>query len=129
MRFIKYFIILILISIKAHATTTITCPTVEDIKNNQFNGWLPLYIDNEELASDVDTELFRKSVARFEAARWDSYYLEAAHCFYSGDNDITHQIILAHDAWRPTLSVDWSWVTLNVSSECKSGAESCAYIL
>lgn len=101
----------------AHSERSIICPSVEEIKNKTFHHWLPLYIEGEELASEEDTQQFIQGVEAFRVAKWDEHYLENGHCFYHG-TPITHQIILAHDAWRPKDSPYWHWIHHDKLAEC-----------
>lgn len=108
---------------------TISCPTVSDIKNGEFKNWLPLYIDGEELASLHDVAQFQKYVTQFAIAKWNTSYLESAHCFYSGDGAIVNQIVLAQDAWRPVNDTHWSWIKINKIAECSSTQSfECSYL-
>ena len=102
------------------AATPIVCPTVAEIKRNDFRGWLPLYIENEELASETDTEQFKSAVTTFSAARWHADYLENGHCFYQGTHPIIDKIVFAHDAWQPSHNVHWQWTLPNQFAECHS---------
>lgn len=131
MHFYHYLTIFILsFPLSSLATTLITCPTTEDIKSNNLKGWLPLYIENEELASHQDVEKFKQSVIQFDVARWSNTYLENGHCFYLGSDNIVSHIIFAHDAWRPSVSQAWSWITPNALAECKSyNSNDCAFVL
>ncbi|HEX4044414.1 MAG TPA: hypothetical protein VHZ76_01945 [Gammaproteobacteria bacterium] len=97
-----------------------TCPTVEEIKNHRFHGWLPLYKSNEELATSKDVVQFKEHVTAFQSAQWNRAYLENGHCFYQGTENIVNTIIFAKDAWRPAETAHWSWVTPNIMAECYS---------
>lgn len=101
----------------ACADNFLICPSVENIRAGVFDGWLPLYIEGEELASKEDQQAFIQGVERFEVARWDTMYLENAHCFYSG-KPATRKMILAHDAWRPENSTGWQWKIIDNAAEC-----------
>lgn len=100
----------------------LTCPTVNDIQHNIFNTWLPLYIDNSELASLADIEKFKAHVKQFDLAAWDKSYLENAHCFYQGDDAVVSRITIAHDAFRPIESKSWHWVDPLRRAECTASA-------
>src|SRR5690242_20464554 len=88
----------------------IFCPTPAEIREGDFHSWLPLYKEGEELASNIDVIKFRSHVQKFEFARWDTTYLESAHCFYSGDDGILEKITFARDSWRPFSTENWNWV-------------------
>lgn len=85
-----------------------TCPSVEDVKqlNNIWpNGsWMPLYIENEELASEEDIAKFSKTVTEFSHAQWNASFLEAGHCFYKGRDAIDEKITLARDMLKPKVN-------------------------
>lgn len=109
------------------AQNYISCPKPEDINQGLFHDWLPLYIDGEELASELDTQQFISGVIHFAFARWDENYLENGHCFYNG-TPITQKIILAHDAWRPKKDSYWHWISRNKLAECHTtSAANCSF--
>jgi hypothetical protein len=111
------------------AMAAVICPTVTDIKNSHFNGWLPLYIGNDELASKEDIEKFKASVNQFVIARWDRNHIENAHCFYQGADPIVDKISFAHDAKHPEQNVHWVWVTPNILAECYAqNVQDCEFI-
>lgn len=103
----------------------IFCPTPADIKAGNFNGWLPLYQANEELVSDVDVNKIRNHVYAFKMAHWKTIYLESAHCFYIGDDEILGRIIFARDAWRPS-GEGWIWIN-SKSAECTVSTSQCGF--
>jgi hypothetical protein len=108
----KYFLILLsgLLFFKPlYAITDHTCPTVDDIRQQAFGLWLPLYIDNGELASKIDVERFKKAVTKFVRAEWSPDYLEAGHCFYAGNDPIIDQITFASDTLTPKFSYYPPW--------------------
>lgn len=112
----------------AFANTEI-CPTVDDIKNHNFNGWIPLYIEGEELASEKDMQNFKQNLTDFVVARWDTTYLESGHCFYQGTDPILSKIIFAQDAWKPVQSGKWVWKNSNKIAECYSNnVNDCGFI-
>ena len=108
---------------------TIRCPTVSEIKNHQFNHWLPLYKENEELAMPNDVAQFQKNVAHVFVAKWDPKYLESAHCFYEGTDPMVNKIVFAQDAWRPARSSPkWIWIIEDKLAECvSSDPEECYF--
>lgn len=106
---------------------TFTCPTVEDIKKGQLNNWLPLYVQNEELVSHADFELFKSKISRFSIAKWSKAYLENGHCFYEGNDLITGRIILARDAWRPITTGSWQWLKIDSFAECFQSIQNCGF--
>lgn len=113
----------------AVANNAIICPTVEEIKKGNLGIWLPLYQDNEELASSSDTLLFESHVEKFDVARWSYDYAESGHCFYKGSDPILKQIVLAQDAWRPLENQYWTWIKPNKFAECHSdNASDCGFI-
>lgn len=119
--------VLIVFGAKPVMATEITCPTIADIKNNQLNGWLMLYEDTEEQAQDQDAEKFKQSVTYFEAAKWNPYYLESAHCFYALTQSDGKNIILAHDAFGPVQSIDWVW-TPKTQATCTANEALCRFM-
>ena len=116
----KYFILLLLQCTMVFADPIKTfCPDPAEIKNNSLYPWLPIYKENEELASDNDMKKFKEHIQKFAIARWDVKYLETAHCFYTGDDPIVDKIILAADAWRPLVSTNWNWLSDKIA-ECRT---------
>ena len=108
----------------------ITCPSVQDIKEQDWIEWQPLYIEGEELASYQDVETFKKHVTRFTVAKWSATYLESGHCFYQGTDPILDRIVYAHDAWQPVTNTIWSWLFPGKYAECRSEhVEDCSFIL
>jgi hypothetical protein len=108
--------------------STEICPSVEEIKNQNFNHWLPLYIEGEELASDNDVQNFKNHLTQFVVARWDRVYLENGHCFYAGTDPIISKIVFAQDAWRPVQGGKWSWKNPDKTAECYSNTVTdCAF--
>lgn len=122
--------IALFLSIKlAYSETIIKCPSVSEIKSGQFNHWLPLYIDGEELASDKDVALFARNVDSFANAKWSASYLESAHCFYHGNHTLNQKIIFAQDAWQPSSSNKWQWLVPKKLAECDSqNINDCLFI-
>lgn len=116
-------------SCMASATNILTCPTAAEIKNGQFNYWLPLYKEGEELASDHDVNIFKQHITSFDVARWDHVYLENGHCFYKGTDPMLDKVIFAHMAWRPVVNDEWHWVSPAKSAECySSDVKNCGFI-
>lgn len=110
----------LIFSVSYALTTTISCPTVSEIKRGEFDDWLPLYQENEELALDADVETFKKAVTAFQSAKWSRRYIENGHCFYAGDNPVMDKIIFATDALRPENTPQWQWTQPNILAECYS---------
>lgn len=110
----------LIFSVSYALTTTIACPTVSEIKRGEFNDWLPLYQENEELASDADVNVFKKFVTTFQSAKWSRHYLENGHCFYQGDNPMMDKIIFATDTPRPDNTSQWQWTQPSILAECYS---------
>lgn len=107
----------------------ITCPSVNDIKNHNFNFWLPLYKEGEELASAHDVDQFRAHITEFVVAKWGKVYLENGHCFYKGDDPILEKIVFAQDAWRPVKNSHWTWINANALAVCDStNVAECGFI-
>lgn len=126
----KIFLITILLLSFQALAKNISCPTIADIKAHSFQGWLPLYIENEELANARDVEKFQQSVVQFHFAHWKTDYLETGHCFYIGTDDIVKTIVFAHDAWRPVNNVNWSWIVTSKFAECHATeAGDCEFVL
>lgn len=122
------FSVIIAVPINSFAQNII-CPSVNEIKNHQFHQWIPLYIDNEELASDLDVAKFQSHVKQFLIARWNKDYLESGHCFYQGNDPILSKIVFAQDAWRPEQNIEWIWLKENALAECHTcHVEDCAFI-
>jgi len=116
-----------LFSFRVIAAQYIECPSIEEIKLGHFHSWLPLYVDQEELASDADVALFIKDVESLEVAQWNPAYLESAHCFYDG-KQLAKKIVFAHDAWRPLLPGKWR--VKDKFAECFSKNKiDCGFIL
>lgn len=109
---------------------TTVCPSVEELQNQVWTDWQPLYINHEELASDADVQKFRSHVTQFTVAKWSTTYLENGHCFYQGTDPIVDHIVYAHDAWRPVSNGVWSWFVADRFAECRSShVEDCPFIL
>lgn len=127
------FMLFFIFSQLAHAEVIDQCPSVDEIKTGKFKtfGWLPLYIDTEELASDADVAIFAKHLDTFEVARWKEDYLENGHCFYHGSDPMNDKITYIHDdTWQPKLPGKWNWVTPNKFAECYSqNPADCAFIM
>lgn len=121
-------IAMVTFSLSANAVTEF-CPSVEDIKHHHYGHWLPLYVENSEMAMDADVEKFSENVTNFVVARWDRSYLEFAHCFYQGTDSIMDKIVFAHDAAYPAQQPAWSWSNPDRSAECVSRQPlECGYI-
>src|SRR4051812_13036015 len=61
-----------------------TCPSVNDIKNNNFYGWRVLNIDSGSLLSPVALEKFLSEVNYFALAEWMRDAPEGeSHCYYT----------------------------------------------
>lgn len=103
------------------------CPSVAQIQRGDFAGWLPLTIDGEELASQAAVSLFKTHVQTWQQAKWSTNFLEYAHCFYQGDNDIVAQITFAHDAFAPQPTPQWVWQTTK-EARCNESLDSCRYL-
>lgn len=107
----------------------IICPTVDAIRQGQFNSWQPLYKDGEELASSKDVDKFKANVLSFDVAKWSTEYLESAHCFYRGKDPIVDRIVFAQDAWQPIVNNYWSWLIPYKFAECRStNLKDCGFI-
>lgn len=104
------------------------CPTVTEIQFGRYSDWLPLYINNEELASYEDVRHFEKAVTRFTAARWSSDYQEMAHCFYAGDDAIITTITFAHQSAYPLAARDWHWLEKERLAECRAEPFACQFV-
>lgn len=112
----------------AYASPIIFCPTIDEIKNEHYSPWLPLYIDREELASTNDVEKFKANVTSFSVAKWDKSYLENGHCFYKGNDPIMDKIIFAQDAWQPVTNSYWSWLDAKKLAACYAETQHCGFI-
>ncbi len=118
MKKIIYILLLIFCYFNSAVADLLSCPSVNEIQNNNFNTWLPLYKEGEELASLADIEKFKAHVTHLELAVWDTAYLENAHCFYQGDDSIVNRITIAHDAYRPSQTINWRWIQPGRRAEC-----------
>lgn len=129
----KYKILFLFIGIctfiTAHADDTVICPTVEEIKQDKFYDWLPLYKENEELISAKDLKKFKSNVTDLDVAKWAAEYSESAHCFYRGNDPIVDRIILGQDAWQPADDDHWSWLAAKKFVECRSqDVKDCVFL-
>jgi len=112
----------------AYASPVIFCPTIDEIRNEHYSPWLPLYIDREELASTNDVEQFKANVTSFSVAKWDQSYLENGHCFYKGNDSIVDKIIFAQDAWQPVTNSYWHWLDAKKLAACYTEIQHCGFI-
>lgn len=126
MRILFFILIIFCSNLSAHAHS-IHCPTVAELRGEGFIFWLPLYKIGEELAGDEDVKNFRANVKEFVEARWDTTYLETAHCFYRGSHPILDKIIFAQDAFRPE-GTDWMWIKPSHLAQCQKDELSCSFM-
>lgn len=113
----------------ANAETPYTCPSINSVHHlNQIwpNGpWLPLYVDNDELASMDDIENFSKVTTHFVRAEWSGNFLELAHCYYEGNE----KIHIARDMLKPDMTLFPHWESVSTEKlVCTSlNEDDCPY--
>lgn len=121
---LRLFIISILLFSNVVYAKTIICPSVEDIKNKNLNGWIPFYIDGEMLVKNEDVVKFRETITAFKSAKWNSQYFATAHCYYSGSDAIANKVTLGQQAWSPRDTGAWRWIRQDEYAVCESNVMS-----
>ena len=65
------------------------CPTPDQIKNNEFNGWVFLNSNSDNPANHQQIDKFIKSVTEFYQAEYSEDYNNGnAHCYYHSKADV-----------------------------------------
>lgn len=110
---------LILLSGALLATTTVAadvCPTPEQIRNNEFNGWVFLNSNSENPASHQQIDKFMKSVTEFYQADYSEDFNNGnAHCYYRSKADV----FLAKEANSPKEN-NGKWKNNGINLVCQS---------
>jgi len=126
-RLLKFFIMLLFCSSVFAISVTFYCPTVNEIKNNLYPHWLPLYVDLEELASDADVNNFKLHITTFSKAEWNPLYLESGRCIYERD-DSQNNIVLSRDAWSPVENEHWQWLQKKIAACDSTEVVDCGFL-
>ena len=106
----------------ATANDEIICPTVDAIKREPFNHWLPLN-ENGELISNEELATFKKHVVHFEKAEWIGALDYSANCFYRGTHSIIQKISFAQKAVAPVTNQYWYWSNPGRFAQCRQYIE------
>ncbi|CAN5385598.1 hypothetical protein BH10PSE19_BH10PSE19_03100 [soil metagenome] len=121
---------LLCFSLITKAETNLTCPSITSIrtlKNIWPHGrWLPLYRDNDELASENDIKKFSEEAQHLLTAQWSGNFLEMAHCVYEGGR----RILLARNMLKPDYIAypRWKLILPSKIAICVSSNEDdCVY--
>jgi len=108
-----------------------TCPTVHEIRSNNFNGWNAYTIDNGTPLSSDELQKFKSRVLQFALAEWMPEAPEGeSHCYYldkhSHDSSLVFAYLAKHDliAEKSTYWQDKGGETL----QCFHGIMDCRFI-
>ncbi len=127
---LKKFILIISTLIFSYSIHAETCPTVSQLKENIFNGWQALDIDNGTPLSEDRLDDFRKSVSTFSLAEWIQNASEASgHCYYSGeqaDESYLDIFLVKQNLIPDKTSNQWQKISDDVM-QCSGNIEKCLF--
>lgn len=129
MQYKKIICLLSLIPTVAFSHITDTCPTIQEIKNNQLKNFIVYDIDNGIPVDETLFSYFQSAVQKFDLAEWMADAPEGeAHCYYSHDgNDPSYLgVFLAKTSYGVDTSSnswedkgDWTWHCTKNIAECR----------
>lgn len=105
-----------------------TCPTINDLKNNQFHMWNAFHSDSGTALSDAELLKFIRIVSLFKFAELAKGSPEgSSHCYY---NDVNGNYTFAYLA-KKHLTVDVHsiyWQSENDIFRCYADTSSCVFV-
>lgn len=114
----KYLIAALSLLLTSTAFAGDICPTPEQIKNNEFNGWVFLNSNSENPASNQQIDKFIKSVSAFYQAEYSEDFNNGnAHCYYRSKADV-----LLAKATQPFKENHVNWKNNGLNLICQSDA-------
>ena len=99
------------------------CPSVKDLKQNNFNGWKAFDRDNGLPLIAVRLKEFKQQLNEFMLAEWMQNAPEgSARCYYSGKTSKRYiQAFLAKQRLMPDRAMNhWHKLTPSEVMRCKS---------
>jgi hypothetical protein len=107
-----------------------TCPTIQEIKHDQFHGWQALNIDSANPISAKQLNTFKNNVQYFALAEWMEDAPEGSgHCYYHG-HDIHSAdylgVFLAKANLTAAAGYDWQSKDPYVK-HCNTGIDACVF--
>ncbi|MDR3490578.1 MAG: hypothetical protein P4M12_00880 [Gammaproteobacteria bacterium] len=129
---LKKIILLSTLLLSYNLTYAENCPTVNELKSNNLQGWQALKIDNALPLSSADVSRFTNTVENFALAEWMKDAPEgAAHCYYTGVNKSDPHylgVFLAKQHLAPkTISTAWHSMGMDIML-CHEGITECGFI-
>lgn len=123
----KIFLLSLLISHLSYAST-ITCPTITELKQHNFHGWVPLIITSNNEPDENNVEEFLSNLDSFYLAEWrpdDSY---SANCYYHSNNELYEELYLGNHAGGINQNGHWRWHHSHEIAYCESESpETCRF--
>lgn len=105
-----------------------TCPTVADIKNNQFRTWQAFGSDSGEPLNHAQLEKFKRQIHRFNMAEWAEDAPEGeSHCYYAAKNRDYADGFLAADHLQPDRTQP-GWQIESGFVRCRQDTSACLFI-
>jgi hypothetical protein len=126
---LKKTILTLSLSCLLHTSFAETCPTPNELKNQQLNNWQPLDIDNGTPISAQRLEQFTHDVSQLALVEWMADAPEgSAHCYY---HDTTHpdymNVFLAKPQLKPDAHAD-EWKKMNDDvMQCDPQTSQCQF--
>src|SRR3990167_5899720 len=104
-----------------------TCPSIQDIQNNNFRSWKLYDSDTHQLLGSKQLSQFKKFAKQFTLVEW---HQETKHslirCYYRDLNGSEAQAYLAKKDFRPHLVTN-TWYTVSGSMHCAAGQNRCVF--
>ena len=106
------------------------CPSITEIKHNQFNSWQPLDINSADPISTQRLKKFTQKATQLTLAEWMDEAPEGpGHCYYRGASNTDYlDVFLAKQHVKPdTQSSQWQRFDSD-TMQCNPLANSCQFI-
>jgi len=103
-----------------------TCPSVNDIKQNQLNGWKAYDSDDGKPLPLARETQFKKMVEEFALAEWENKS-GSIHCYYRDNTGSNLEAYLAKDNFNPKVDPHSFWYKVSGFMHCAAGMERCEF--
>ena len=109
------------------ATLAETCPSISQLKENNFHGWEPYNSDSGEPLFPQQLTDFKKDVRQFLMAEWAEGAPEGeSHCYYGDKNGNYMDAFLARHGFHDAPSANWH--NDGGFMRCKGEAGNCVFV-
>lgn len=125
---LKQALMTLILSLNCISTFATNCPSANDIKKNQLQGWKLYDTDDNKPLSIKRASAFKKNVNAFAMAEWtnESNHTGAVQCHYRDKDGSDMEAYLAKPHFNLGQNKQF-WYEVNGHMQCAANADHCNF--